>query len=160
MSGIILSVGAGISAALAGITAKVCATHSVARHFCLSAVSIVAYSASYRDYVEDICDRGALAVRACFFLLTLLLNTVLWWCLSQALSLSANSLFPSVLTAAANILFTALLSQVAFGDQLGRLWWFGFSLILLGLFLIAWGSPSQTGVHATTDRETAAKKVE
>ena len=64
-------------------------------------------------------------------------NVFMWRCYSKALSLSSTSIQPTIVTKTSNFLLSALVGFVVFAEPINILWFGGFLLILLGVYLIS-----------------------
>ncbi|XP_037086145.1 transmembrane protein 42-like [Pollicipes pollicipes] len=129
----------GLYAALAGLTGKFAASYSEAHWLCLLASKFLMLTGLVQPQL-GFCDRRVIVFRVVAFLLTLLVNALLWTSFTKALRHSASSLEAIVITTASNMLITAVISQLLFGETLGVLWWSGLVLVVFGLVLIHAGS--------------------
>ncbi|KAK1788940.1 hypothetical protein P4O66_015852 [Electrophorus voltai] len=69
-------------------------------------------------------------------------NAVMWTFLSKALRYSSSSARTTVTTTASNLISSAFLGQLIFGDSHIALWWVGVSLTLSGLLVLRRASPN------------------
>ncbi|KAF0292088.1 Transmembrane protein 42 [Amphibalanus amphitrite] len=130
---------AGLYAATAGLTGKFAASYSEAHWLCLVVSKFLMFSGAVQPQL-GFCDERVTLFRVAMFVLTLLVNALLWTTFSKALRHSASSLEAIVITTASNMLITAVISQVLFSETLGVLWWSGLVLVVFGLALIHAGS--------------------
>lgn len=79
-------------------------------------------------------------------------NVFMWRCYSKALSLSSTSIQPTIVTKTSNFLLSALVGFFVFAEPINFLWFFGFILILIGVYLISTENESkQSQISAHLD---------
>lgn len=64
-------------------------------------------------------------------------NVFMWRCYSKALSLSATSIQPTIVTKTSNFLLSALVGFVFFFEPINSVWLIGLLFILVGVYLIS-----------------------
>ena len=72
-----------------------------------------------------------------YIVLFIFSNVFMWRCYSKALSLSSTSIQPTIVTKTSNFLLSALVGFIFFTEPINFLWLVGFSLILIGVYLIS-----------------------
>lgn len=87
----------------------------------------------------------ALVLRILLLALTFLLNCIMWSLFVESMQ-GLNSGEALVLNTGTNILFSAFLGWLAFGEVFGMFWWVGASFILIGIILLKSG-PNDVGVN-------------
>ncbi|KAI8872321.1 hypothetical protein GQ42DRAFT_119585 [Ramicandelaber brevisporus] len=87
------------------------------------------------------------ALRAVFATLIFVSNAGMWATFTKALNKSSDSVSVSVVSSATNLIVTAILGFLVFGEPLSLLWAFGASLIFLGTILMGSNS-SDAKIHA------------
>jgi len=60
----------------------------------------------------------------------------MWALFTRTLSLSSSAVKLNVINTAANLIITALLGALIFGERLPLLWWAGATLLILGSVII------------------------
>uniref|UniRef100_A0A6M2DVI8 Putative conserved plasma membrane protein n=1 Tax=Xenopsylla cheopis TaxID=163159 RepID=A0A6M2DVI8_XENCH len=88
-------------------------------------ISLVDYS-SYQDLVL----KGALLC------LMIICNAAVWTFFVKALNASSSTLIATITSATTNYILSVLFGTFIFGETTGILWWMGFVLILIGLYVI------------------------
>ncbi|XP_038244160.1 transmembrane protein 42 [Dermochelys coriacea] len=96
------------------------------------------------DYLREAC--AAAAAGACVGLhvvlrvgcvgLVFACNAVMWTFFAKALHYSSSSATATVTTTASNIISSAFLGRLLFGETRALLWWVGISVMLCGLLLL------------------------
>jgi len=94
------------------------------------------------------CKDNILYIRAIFFAMMILFNSIMWTTFVKALRYSRTSLEATVTNTAANFFFTAIFSQVLFGEFLTLVWWVGTLLILFGLLVMHKGNQEAAAVSS------------
>ncbi|XP_026480477.1 transmembrane protein 42-like [Ctenocephalides felis] len=105
--------------------AIICGTFASTSSLFGKAVSLV----ENNDY-QGLFLKGVLI---CFMILC---NMAMWTFYLKALNASCNTIVPTVTSAAANYILSALFGYYVFDESMSYLWWLGFLLIIFGLYLI------------------------
>lgn len=96
------------------------------------------------------CQQYVAYTRILFFILMLLINVIMWTTFVKALRYSRTSVEATLTNTATNFLFTAIFSQVFFGEFITLMWWIGTLLIIFGLLVIHQGN--QQAVSTTSKK--------
>lgn len=64
-------------------------------------------------------------------------NVFMWRSYSKALSLSSTSIQPTILTKTINFFLSALFGFLVFSESINLIWFIGFLLIIIGVYLIS-----------------------
>ncbi|XP_065915538.1 transmembrane protein 42-like [Dysidea avara] len=98
---------------------------------------------------DEYCDTVVLLARVILLALMLLSNAFMITLFVRSMQYCSSTAEATVINNAANLLTTATLGQCLFGEVLSLFWWFGASLIIVGMLLIRQGTDSKT----LSDRE-------
>ncbi|CAI8021608.1 Transmembrane protein 42 [Geodia barretti] len=88
---------------------------------------------------ESVCPSVVLALRVGSFILLFLSNAVMWALFVRALQGCGSTVEAAVANSGSNFIFTALFGIFLFGESVSLMWWFGASLVVLGLVVIQHG---------------------
>ncbi|XP_037036110.1 uncharacterized protein LOC119074215 [Bradysia coprophila] len=77
------------------------------------------------------------------FVLMLTFNALVWTFFVKALHQKGGSLVATVTSAATNYAVSALLGSLIFGETSSLLWWFGTSLVIMGVVLMTTDRPTE-----------------
>uniref|UniRef100_A0A3Q2XPK0 Transmembrane protein 42b n=1 Tax=Hippocampus comes TaxID=109280 RepID=A0A3Q2XPK0_HIPCM len=80
-------------------------------------------------------------------------NAVMWTFLAKALRYSSSSTQTTVTTTASNLVSSAFLGQLIFGEAQITLWWVGISLTFSGLLVLQRVSPQDRQPSAVAKRD-------
>ncbi|XP_002739189.1 uncharacterized protein LOC100369684 [Saccoglossus kowalevskii] len=136
MVGFSLALSAGICAALASTCAKLAMHSGAVAELCY----IVKRKHDTLQLVIPDCDSIALSMRIISFCMVFIFNAVMWTLFVKSLRKCTSSLEATVINTASNFFFSAFLGMVLFGETLSLVWWFGASLIVIGLLFIHKGT--------------------
>ncbi|XP_078483331.1 transmembrane protein 42-like [Ciona intestinalis] len=123
-----LAIGAGVFGAFASVCGKLGAHQSILHDVCVN-------GGLYMQGNGEICWTISLILRAVFVLLTLALNGVMWSLFIESMQTLATS-EAVVLNTGSNILTSALIGKLLFGDKLSVIWWVGATLIVTGMAVL------------------------
>lgn len=87
----------------------------------------------------------ALVLRIMLLAATLVLNCVMWSVFVESMQ-GLNSGEALVMNTGTNMLFSAFIGWLAFGEVFGMYWWIGASFILIGIILLK-SAHTDVGVH-------------
>ncbi|KAI7806761.1 transmembrane protein 42a [Triplophysa rosa] len=147
---------AGFLAALASSSAKLSLGADHLKEVCETGLKIwTDRQASSRDQGLDttVCDWLHIPLRLLCGGLLFTCNAVMWTFFAKALRHSSSSARATVTTTASNLISSAFLGHVIFGETHASLWWVGIILTLTGL-LVLQGSTHQAS------QENVSKKDE
>ncbi|KAK2145668.1 hypothetical protein LSH36_664g00001 [Paralvinella palmiformis] len=131
-----LALTAGLCGALAATSAKLAMAADSAEETC-NMVIVRIFTNSW----THLCSTVLIYIRLACFGLIFLFNALMWTLFIKSLQRCRTSLEATVTNTGANIGFTAIIGWLLFGETLTFTWWFGASLITVGLVLINHGSP-------------------
>jgi len=131
MKGQLYAVGAGLLAAAATVCSKFAVASGEATALCEAGLAVLRWRGGCEEYLFGVRIAAAACVIAA--------NVVMWTTFTKALRHCSNSVEATVTSTAANILCTAMLGTVIFGERLTLLWWVGAVLVLAGLTLLHHG---------------------
>ncbi|XP_077982116.1 uncharacterized protein LOC144437132 [Glandiceps talaboti] len=147
MIGFSLALSAGLCAALASTCAKLAMASQAVAQLCQSTKQ----NYNTLEYIIPNCEGIALYLRMTCFAMIFIFNAVMWTLFVKSLRKCSSSVEATIINTAANFFFSAFLGMVLFGETLSLVWWFGASLIIVGLLFIHKG---------TVEDEKKAIKVE
>ncbi|XP_063951397.1 transmembrane protein 42-like [Lytechinus pictus] len=151
--GLILSVCAGVCAATASLCAKLAMSGEEVAEFCSYLHEIM-----QSDLVPP-CSMIAFAMRIGVFSLIFIFNGLMWTLFTKSMQLCPASLHATMTNSSSNLIFSGLMGQLLFGETLSLKWWFGVSLIIVGLFFVNRGqqtsndSTPQVQSHLQEDKK-------
>mmetsp|Transcript_28010 Transcript_28010/g.39482 ORF Transcript_28010/g.39482 Transcript_28010/m.39482 type:complete len:147 (-) Transcript_28010:68-508(-) len=125
---------AGVSAALASVFGKLAMTS-------LSTV-LSDSSLDIKNHLPTILtiETLELVIRVFCFAMIFVMNSIMWSFFVKSLNLASNTVSATVINSSTNYFCSALFGFLLFREHLEESWWFGASLILIGLFLINKGN--------------------
>lgn len=141
--GLSLAVAAGFCAALASVFSKLAFEEEGAtlRHITCSVLA------------ESVCLSAVLLLRVLCFLLLLLSNAVMWTLFVRALQGCGSTVEAAVANSGSNFIFTALFGVFLFGEAVTQLWWFGVSLVVVGLVIMQHGANTNNTSNSDTKKK-------
>jgi len=156
MYGHMLAAGAGFFAALSSVFGKLAMASDFAASLCQIALTFAYIDYFHPDMPSDnivkedtediqyICESLSFYVRVVFFGLIFLCNTLMWTLFVRAMQACSSTVEATIINTASNLVFTALLGRLLFGEVLSLLWCAGMTLIVVGMVLITRGNSADT----------------
>ncbi|KAI9144352.1 hypothetical protein BKA69DRAFT_1164595 [Paraphysoderma sedebokerense] len=146
-----LSFVSGGLAALASVFAKLLTSSATLRLYHQSCVRMIAFISVFNDLPilkaaahsttsyfcpSDSDKMSPPLLRIASGILVVVANVLMWASFTKALALSKSSIHVTVVNTISNLLLTAILGDVIFGEKLTRQFWVGATLILAGTILM------------------------
>ncbi|KAI0214071.1 hypothetical protein LSAT2_000839 [Lamellibrachia satsuma] len=155
MSGQWLAVGAGFSAALASVCAKLAMSPEITLHLCYQTLGSDSKQINSETASSRTCDLVLIYIRFTFFGLIFICNALMWTLFVKSLQTCSSSLEATVTNTAANFFFTAIIGWSFFHESLSLMWWFGSSLTVMGLVLIHRGMSREKQTYTEKREKTS-----
>ncbi|XP_070574659.1 transmembrane protein 42-like [Ptychodera flava] len=152
MLGFSLAVSAGLCAAMASVCAKLAMASDAVAQLCIA--SKLKYD--ILDIVIPDCESIALYLRFLCFAMIFLFNAMMWTLFVKSLRKCSSSLEATLINTATNFFVSGVMGQMLFGETMSLLWWFGASLIVIGLLFVHRG----TAASEESSEESAKAKSE
>ncbi|XP_071481486.1 uncharacterized protein [Diadema antillarum] len=150
--GLVLAVSAGVCAASASLCAKLAMSGDEMKDLC---------SRYYEDVLKlehmPSCHVIATVLRVAVFALVFVFNGLMWTLFTKSLQLCRSSLHATMTNSSSNLIFSGIMGKLLFGEKLSLWWWFGVSLIILGLLMVNRGQQTE-GDTCSSGTEVGSEK--
>ncbi|KAK3729572.1 hypothetical protein QZH41_017188 [Actinostola sp. cb2023] len=134
MLGLSLALAAGFCAALASSFAKFAMSPELLRNVICDNVFIYSIIGATRNGRH--CQWVVMFFRVFFFSLVFVFNALMWTLFVKSLRKCSSTAVATVTNTGSNLVCTAILGIVFFGETQTMKWWIGASMIIMGLVLI------------------------
>ncbi|KAK9396490.1 transmembrane protein 42 [Crotalus adamanteus] len=123
------AIGAGLLGALAASSAKLSLGADYLRAACQAVLG-------EEETTGETCTWVSMILRVVCGGLVFMCNAIMWTFFAKALRYSSSSATVTVTSTASNLIFSAFLGRLLFGEIDDLLWWIGIFISLLGLLLL------------------------
>ncbi|XP_072169387.1 uncharacterized protein [Diadema setosum] len=151
--GLVLAVSAGVCAASASLCAKLAMSGDEMKDLCSRNVEDVKL-----EHMPS-CHVITTVLRVAVFALVFVFNGLMWTLFTKSMQLCRSSLHATMTNSSSNLIFSGIMGKLLFGERLSLRWWFGVSLIILGLLMVNRGQQTEAdtcspGTEVGSEKDT------